>query len=121
MNSHSRARTTPLSRAQLVERVQALGWTVAEAADKASISVRTGYKWVARAKREGRDGLQDRSSAPGRMPRRTDPDRTAVIVIMRHSRMSSPAIARVLRMPRSTVARVLEREALGRFRPSRAP
>ena len=42
MNSHSRARTTPLSREQLVERVQVHGWTVAQAADKASVSVRTG-------------------------------------------------------------------------------
>lgn len=120
MNIHSKARTTPYSRVELVERVQSLGWTVRQAAEKAGVSVRTGYKWVTRAKRHGREGLFDRSSAPGRMPRLTDPDRTAVIVLMRHSRMSGPAISRVLRMPRSTVARVLQREGLGRFRPSRA-
>lgn len=120
MNSHSRARTTPLSREQLVERVRAHGWTVADAAHGASVSVRTGYKWLARAKREGRGGLRDRSSAPGRMPRMTDPDRTSVIVLMRHSRMSGPEIARAVQMPRSTVARVLEREGLGRRPSSRA-
>jgi transposase InsO family protein len=54
------------------------------------------------------------------MPRMIDRDRTAVIVLMRHSRMSGPQIARVVQMPRSTVARVLEREGLGRFKPSRA-
>ena len=120
MNSHSRARTTPLSREDLVNRVRQMGWTAAQAADKASVSVRTAYKWLARAKREGRAGLLDRSSAPGRMPRLTDPNRTSVIALMRHSRMSGPAIARALKMPRSTVARVLQREGLGRFRPSRA-
>ncbi len=120
MNSHSRARTTPLSREQLVERVQVLGWTVAQAADKASVSVRTGYKWLGRAKREGRRGLMDRTSVPERMPRMTDRDRTAVIVLMRHSRMSGPEIARAVKMPRSTVARVLKREGLGRPRSSRA-
>ena len=120
MNSHSRSRTTPLSREDLVNRVRLQGWTRAQAADKASISVRTAYKWLSRMKREGRDGLRDRSSAPGRMPRQTDGDRTALIVLMRRSMMSGPAIARAVQMPRSTVARVLQREGLGRWRPSRA-
>ena len=120
MNSHSRARTTPLSREELVERVQRKGWTVAQAAKGVSVSIRTSYKWLARAKREGRPGLADRRSVPRRMPRLTAPDRTAVIVLMRHSRMSGPAIARAVQMPRSTVARVLEREGLGRRPPSRA-
>jgi transposase InsO family protein len=93
---------------------------VAEAAHRASISVRTGYKWVARAKLVGRDALFDRRSVPERMPRRTDADRTALVVLMRHARMSGPAIAGVLGMPRSTVARVLEREGLARRQPSRA-
>ena len=62
MNSHSRARTTPLSREELVERVQRQGWTVAEAAEGVSVSIRTSYKWLARAKREGRPGLADRRS-----------------------------------------------------------
>jgi transposase InsO family protein len=120
MNTHSRARTTPLSRAQLVERIQDQGWSVAEAAHRASISVRTGYKWLWRAKREGRHALVDRRSVPERMPRLTDQDRTALIVLLRRCRLSGPAIARVMGMPRSTVARVLEREGLGRCQPSRA-
>lgn len=117
MNSHSKARTTPFSRALLVDRVQLEGWTVAQAAERASISVRTGYKWLLRAK-VGRD-FRDRPSAPGRMPRLTDAERTNLIVLLRHCRASGPAIARQLEMPRSTVARVLQREGLGRWRPSR--
>jgi transposase InsO family protein len=118
MNIHSKARTTPVSRALLVDRIRRLGWTVAQAAEKASISARTGYKWLSRAKVAAAD-LCDRPSAPGRMPRLTDPERTSVIVLLRHCRASGPAIARQLEMPRSTVARVLGREGLGRWRPSR--
>jgi transposase InsO family protein len=119
MNIHSKARTTPVSRGLLVDRVQRRGWPVAQAAERASISVRTGYKWLARAK-AGRGELCDRPSVPGRMPRLTDVDRTNLIVLLRHCHASGPAIARQLEMPRSTVARVLEREGLGRRRPSRA-
>lgn len=120
MNTHSRARTTPWSRGLLVDRVQLHGWPVAQAAERASVSVRTGYKWLRRSKVLGRADLNDRPSAPGRMPRLTDAGRTSLIVLMRHCGASGPAIARQLEMPRSTVARVLEREGLGRRRPSRA-
>src|SRR5687767_2267212 len=119
MNIHSKARTTPVSRAVLVDRVQRGGWAVARAAEHASVSLRTGYKWLARAK-AGHTDLGDRPSVPGRMPRLTDSNRTDLIVLLRRCRMSGPAIARSLVMPRSTVARVLEREGLGRWQPSRA-
>ena len=118
MNIHSRARTTPVSRALLVDRVRHRGWAVARAAEGASVSLRTGFKWLARAKAEP-GGLCDRPSVPERMPRLTDSNRTDLIILLRHCRMSGPAIARSLVMPRSTVARVLEREGLGRRQPSR--
>jgi transposase InsO family protein len=120
VNSHSRSRTTPLSRAELVRRIDDEKSSVAEAAYRASVSVRTAYKWLGRARKEGRDNLVDRRSVPKRMPRMTDPDRTDLVVLLRRCRLSGPAIARVLGMPRSTVARVLEREGLGRCRLSRA-
>jgi transposase InsO family protein len=85
-----------------------------------SISRRTGYKWLARAKREGRDTLVDRRSVPERMPRITNRDRTDLIVLLRRCGMSGPAIAKAVNMPRSTVGRVLKREGLGREQPSRA-
>src|SRR5688500_2265091 len=118
MNTHSRARTTALSRADLVKRVRSQGWTVAAAADKAGISVRTAHKWLGRAKAEGPSGLLDRRSVPRRMPRITDADRTSVITVLRQCRASGPTIARLLRMPRSTVARVIKREGLVQSRPS---
>ena len=118
MNTHSKARTTPWSRGLLVDRIRLQGWTVAHAAERASVSVRTGYKWLARA-RTARLDLRDRPSVPGRMPRLTDSARTDLIVLLRRCHASGPAIARQLEMPRSTVARVLKREGLGRWKPSR--
>lgn len=114
MNVHSRARTTPLRRAELVSQATS-GWSVAAAAERAGVSRRSGYKWVRRYRLEGESGLQDRASVPRRQPRRTSQERTDLIVVLRHCRMSSTAIAQQLRMPRSTVARVLAREGLGRL------
>jgi transposase InsO family protein len=104
----------------LIDRVRLEGWTVTRAAERASVSVRTGYKWLSRFKEEGQEALCDRRSVPKRMPRLTDANRTDLIVLLRHCRMSGPAIARSLAMPRSTVARVLEREGLGHWQPSKA-
>jgi transposase InsO family protein len=115
MNVHSRARSTPLSRAELVDRV-GKGERLRAIAPLYAISVRTAYKWLARFRAEGQPGLVDRLSVPGRMPRRTPSDREAVIVLLRHCHMTGPSIARQLEMPRSTVARVLSREGLSRQR-----
>ena len=98
---HSRARSTPLSRAEMVHRV-VNGWRVADAVKNAGISRRTGYKWLARYRQLGEGGLMDRRSVPRRQPRKTSDERTSVIA---HS----------LRMPRSTVARVLTRAGVGRL------
>jgi transposase InsO family protein len=55
------------------------------------------------------------------MPRQTPEDREALIVLLRHCRMSGPMIARGLQLPRSTVARVLSRHGLGRIRSPQRP
>ena len=116
MNVHSRARSTALSRAELVDRIVKTGCRVREVAPRYGLSTRTAYKWLARFRTEGASGLKDRRSVPRRMPRRTVSDREALIVLLRHCRMSGPSISRQLEMPRSTVARVLSREGLGHFR-----
>ncbi|WP_157492349.1 leucine zipper domain-containing protein, partial [Geothrix fermentans] len=72
MNLHSSAKTCPRSRALLIRRVRCLGMTVQAAAQAAGISVRTAYKWLARFRKEGRSGLDDRSSRPLRAPTRTE-------------------------------------------------
>lgn len=70
MRLHRNAKTTPRSRAELVDRVDLQGWTVARAAQCASVSERTAYKWLSRARREGATGLEDRRSTPRRLRRR---------------------------------------------------
>jgi transposase InsO family protein len=116
MNMHSRAHTTPISRGLLVQRMDAATWPAGQVAGELGVSRRTGYKWLRRHREEGAAGLLDRSSRPHRMPRLTDPDRVAVIEKLRRCRMSGPAIAHCLQMPRSTVAGVLKRANLARLR-----
>ena len=116
MNAHSLARTTPLGRALLVERILGEGRSVSQTAAALGISVRTVYKWVARYRSEGAAGLRDRSSRPHLSPARTDLERESLIVSLRRSRQSGPQIARSLRMPKATVARVLGRAGLNRLR-----
>lgn len=115
MNVHSLARTTPISRALLVERV-AKGRSVSQTAGQLGISARTAYKWLARYRSEGPAGLRDRSSRPHESPAKTDLAREGLVLTLRRSRQSGPQIARSLRMPKATVARVLKRAGLHRLR-----
>lgn len=119
MNAHSGARTCPASRALLVQRVRAESWPVTRAAEALGISRRTAYKWLARDA-EG-EPLCDRSSRPRRRPTRTPQVWEDVIVLLRRTGMTGPQIARDLKRPRATVARVLRRaglERLSKLRPA---
>lgn len=115
MNVHKNARLTPSGRALLADRVEH-GWTVKLAAEAAGVSRRTGYKWLARHRLGGERRHHDRSSAPSRCPRRVPADREHQIEQLRRQRMTGPAIARALGMPRSTVGQVLRRLGLGRLK-----
>jgi transposase InsO family protein len=115
MNLHSGARTCPASRALLIERIQH-GGTVTAAAEAAGISRRTAYKWIARHAREGDAGLRDRSSRPRSSPTALAVDHVCCIVYLRHTRMTVARIAASLELPRSTVARVLQRRGLSRIK-----
>jgi transposase InsO family protein len=112
---HPNAKTTPYTRALMVDRVQGLGWAPADAAQAAGVSVRTLWRWTRRAREEGRPGLADRRSTPQRMPRRTARGRVEKIVRLRRRRLTAAAIAQRLAMPRTTVAAVLRREGLERL------
>ena len=59
------------------------------------MSERTGAKWLARYRGEGRDGLVDRSSAPRRIPRRTPAERVRAIEPLRRLRMTAAEIAEI--------------------------
>jgi transposase InsO family protein len=114
MKLHGNARTCPNSRRLLVDRVCDQSWSVSAAADAAGISERTAYRWLARWREAGAEGLSDRSSAPRRIPHRTAPERVQAIAALRRLHMTAAEIAEVLRMALSTVSAVLKRIGLGK-------
>jgi len=114
MNVHKNARLTPSGRALLARRMES-GWTAASAAQAAGISERTARKWLGRHRLGGERRHHDRSSAPGRCPHATPPERVAEVERLRRARMSGPQIARALNMARSTVGVILRRLGLGRL------
>jgi len=116
MNLHSGARTCPASRALLVRRVRELGWSVTRSAEAAGISRRSAHKWLARHQAHDPRSLEDRSSRPRCSPRRTPVEWREMILLLRRTKMTGPQIARELKRPRATVARVLKRAGLERLR-----
>ena len=115
MRLHHNAKTTPSGRLLLVQRVLQDGWSIEEAAEATGISERTVYKWLARYRGEGAQGLEDRSSRPHRMPRRTPAKLERKIEHLRRQRWIGWRIAKRLRMALSTVSAVLRRLGLGRL------
>lgn len=113
MNVHSLARTTPLSRALLVQRALFEKRGIEATARAFGVSRRTVYKWLGRH-RTG--DLRDRSSRPHRSPTQLDQGRVELVIRLRRCRQTAPQIARSLRMPCSTVARVLRRAGLHRLK-----
>ncbi len=121
MDIHKNARSCPASRALLVRRVREEGWTVKQAAEAQGLSERSAYRWLARYRAEGSVGLLDRSSRPRQMPTKTSAEKIAQIVALRRQRLAGSEIAARLCLPRSTVARILQRAGVGRLRSLEPP
>ena len=122
---HRNARLTPEGRLLLCQRIEA-GWPVAHVAEAMGMSRDRAYVWWRRYQAEGVAGLQDRSSRPRRCPTKTKASRERRIVWLRTNRGYGPArIAGIIKMPSSTVHRVLLRHGLNRLdcldRPTRTP
>ncbi|KRB40537.1 MAG: IS481 family transposase [Pseudomonadota bacterium] len=115
MNMHKNARLTPVGRALLAGRVER-GWTVKAAAGAAGVSRRTAQKWLGRHRLGGERRHHDRSSAPGRCPRRTPAEQVARIEALRREHLTGPVIATRLGMARSTVGVILRRLGLGKLK-----
>jgi transposase InsO family protein len=113
MKLHRNARTTPMSRFQLVTRVLESGWTYQQAADGSGVSRRTVAKWVQRFRVDGARGLEDGSSRPRRTPHITPAGRVTRIQRLRQRHgLPAWAISRAVGVPRSTVSAWLRRLGL---------
>ena len=115
MKIHANAKLGPKGRLVMCRRVAAEGWSLTEAAAAAGVSERTTSKWVERYRAEGEAGLEDRSSAPKSVPRRTPEGRVEAIAALRRLRFTGAEIAFALGMALSTVSAVLRRIGLGRL------
>jgi len=115
MKLHGNARLSPKGRLLLCRRVLEEGWSLTSAAEAAGVSERTAGKWVGRYRCEGESGLVDRSSAPDRVPGRTDELRVELIASLRRLRMTGAEIAECLGMAVSTVSGILTRIGLGKL------
>jgi transposase InsO family protein len=115
MKVHANAPLGPKGRLTMVQRVLAQGWSVTEAAEAAGVSDRTCAKWIRRYRAEGKDGLQDRSSAPSSIANRTDERRIEAIATLRRLRLTGAEIAECLGMALSTVSGILTRIGMGKL------
>jgi len=112
MKLHANAATCPKSRALIARRVLVDGWTLAAAAEAAGVSVPTARKWVRRA--AAGESLEDRSSAPRRVPGRLPGRLVRAIEALRRLYMTAAQIAEVLALALSTVSLWLKRIGLGK-------
>ena len=114
MKLHGNARTCPNSRRLLIERVIVEDWSVSAAAAAAGVSQRTVYRWLARFRQEGNEGLLDRSSRPHCSPKQLATEKIEAIRSLRKLRMTAAEIAEVLCLALSTVSLWLKRIGLGK-------
>jgi transposase len=88
--SHRNARTTLEGRRLIVRRHREEKIPQAHIAAAMGISRRCVRKWLDRFEAEGDEGLEDRSSRPHTMPRRTSPEVEAGIVELRARERRGP-------------------------------
>jgi transposase InsO family protein len=113
--SHVNARLTPYGRLLIVQRYRA-GWPKAHIAAAMGVSRKCVRTWIDRFAVQGVAGLQDRSSRPGRVPRRTSPQVEQRIVEVRQRERRGPDwIARQVGVSPRTVSRVLARHGVPRL------
>jgi len=115
MNIHKNARLTPKGRELLVKRLER-GEHPDDVACAMGVSVRTVYKWWQRYRELGVAGLADGSSRPVSSPLRTPAAIEAQVVSLRRDKRIYDRIAAETGLSRATVARILVRHGLNRWR-----
>jgi transposase InsO family protein len=114
MNVHKNARLTPHGRERIVGQIKS-GQTPRAVAIAAGVCSRTVRKWVERYRREGLDGLRDRSSRPHRLHRPTPQAIVEQVEALRRARRTGKQIAAELHISPATVSRILQRLGLNRI------
>jgi putative transposase len=109
-------------RMKFIVECQSGNWNMAEACRRASISRKTGYKWLERYDVEGLDGLKDHSRASARHPNAVDEATEQAVLNMKHNHMGfGPAKIRARLMAlqphrlwpaASTMGEILKRHGL---------
>ena len=108
--THANAPLTPEGRRTLVELVVEGGWVQVRVAERLQVSRATVSKWVRRYRADGAAGLADLSSKPHRSPFQTAKRTERRIIALRFTRRWGPhRIGYHLRLPQSTVSKVLNR------------
>jgi transposase InsO family protein len=114
MNIHKNARLTPSGRERIARQVLS-GQTPKAIAKAAGVCPRTVRKWVERYQREGRAGLQDRSSRPHQLYRPMPQTVVEQVEQLRRQRCTGKQIAADLGISPATVSRILKRLGLNRI------
>jgi transposase InsO family protein len=115
MDTHKNARLTPKGREAMVCTVVDDGLSKAEAARRYNTTAKTVAKWVERYRKEGVEGLRDRSSRPLSSPDQTPQATCDAIEVLRRQRFTGGQIAGKLGVSPATVSRVLRRRGLNKL------
>src|SRR5215813_4896678 len=105
MDTHKNARLTPKGREEMVRSVVDGGLSYAAAARKFNTTPKTVAKWVERFRKEGVDGLRDRSSRPLSSDSQTPQATCDAVEALRRQRYTGQQIARELGISAATVSR----------------
>jgi transposase InsO family protein len=116
MNIHQNARLTPVRREEMALAVISGQLSKAQAARVFGVSVKIVSRWTERFRADGRDGMQDRSSRPKRIPTQTAEALAERIITHRRQRLCGRHIAELTGVSPATVSRVLRRAGLSTLR-----
>ena len=115
MDTHKNARLTPKGREEMVRAVVDGGLSKAATARRFNTTPKTVAKWVERFRKEGVDGLRDRSSRPLSSPDQTPRATCDAVEALRRQRYTGTQIAAKAGVSPATVSRILRRRGLNKL------